>query len=130
MAAASAPRGLSRAGKRVCVLERGREVLPGEFPSRFPELKNEFLVRGRKYSAGSPAALYDVRLGDDMHVVVANGLGGGSLVNGGVALAPRSARVRRPRLARPDRAGRHCSTKATPAPIGGCARPATRAPPR
>ncbi len=79
---------LSRAGKRVCVLERGREVLPGEFPSRFPELKNEFLVRGRKYSAGSPAALYDVRLGDDMHVVVANGLGGGSLVNGGVALRP------------------------------------------
>lgn len=83
---------LSRAGKRVCVLERGREILPGEFPSRFPDLKNEFLVRGRKYSAGSPTALYDVRLGDDMHVVVANGLGGGSLVNGGVALRP-DARV-------------------------------------
>lgn len=83
---------LSRAGKRVCVLERGREILPGEFASRFPELKNEFLVRGRKYSAGSATALFDVRLGDDMHVVVANGLGGGSLVNGGVSLRP-NARV-------------------------------------
>ncbi|MGQ0671597.1 MAG: GMC family oxidoreductase N-terminal domain-containing protein [Hyphomicrobium sp.] len=79
---------LSRAGKRVCVLERGREILPGEFAARFPDLKNEFLVRGRKYSAGSPTALYDVRIGEDMHVVVANGLGGGSLVNGGVALRP------------------------------------------
>jgi cholesterol oxidase len=79
---------LSRAGKKVCVLERGREILPGEFASRFPDLKNEFLVRGRKYSAGSPTALFDVRLGDDMHVVVANGLGGGSLVNGGVSLRP------------------------------------------
>lgn len=81
---------LSRAGKRVAVLERGREVMPGDFAARFPDLKNEFLVRGKKYSAGSPTALYDVRLGEDMHVVVANGLGGGSLVNGGVALRPNS----------------------------------------
>ena len=83
---------LSRAGKKVAVLERGREFQPGDFPSRFPELKNEFQVRGRKYGTGSASALYDVRLGEDMHVLVACGLGGGSLINGGVALRP-DARV-------------------------------------
>ena len=79
---------LSRAGKRVAVLERGREILPGEFPARFPELRNELQVHGRRVRTGSDAALYDVRLGDDMHVLVGCGLGGGSLVNAGVALRP------------------------------------------
>ncbi|MGD9805742.1 MAG: GMC oxidoreductase [Hyphomicrobiaceae bacterium] len=79
---------LARAGKRVCVLERGREFLTGEFPSRFPEMRGEMQVNGRRMSFGKPTALYDVRLGDDMHVLVACGLGGGSLVNAGVALRP------------------------------------------
>ncbi len=81
---------LARAGKRVAVLERGREVLTGEFPSRFPDLKNELRVRGRRVSMGPDTALFDVRLGEDMHVVVGNGVGGGSLVNAGVALRPDS----------------------------------------
>ena len=79
---------LARAGKRVAVLERGREFLTGEFPSRFPELKAEFRVRGKSYGMGSDTALYDVRLGEDMHVLVGCGLGGGSLVNAGVSLRP------------------------------------------
>jgi len=83
---------LSRAGKRVCVLERGREVLTGEFPSRFPDLKNELQVTGKRMRTGPSSALYDVRLGEDMHVLVGCGLGGGSLVNAGVALRP-DARV-------------------------------------
>src|SRR5690606_4465188 len=37
---------------------------------------------------GSETALYDVRVGEDIHVVVGRGLGGGSLVNAGVALRP------------------------------------------
>ncbi|MEZ5854904.1 MAG: GMC family oxidoreductase N-terminal domain-containing protein [Hyphomicrobiaceae bacterium] len=79
---------LARAGKRVCVIERGREIQTGEFPSRFPEMRNEMQIRGRRTSFGKPTALYDVRLGEDMHVLVACGLGGGSLVNAGVALRP------------------------------------------
>ena len=84
---------LSRAGKRVAVLERGREVLTGEFPGEFPDLKNE-LQRARQAACGRARrrALYDVRVGEDMHVLVACGLGGGSLVNAGVALRP-DARV-------------------------------------
>lgn len=79
---------LSRAGKRVAVLERGKEYLPGDFPAKFPDLKNELQVRGRKYGMGPATGLYDVRVGEDMHVLVACGLGGGSLVNAGVALRP------------------------------------------
>jgi len=83
---------LSRMGLSVAVLERGREYLTGEFPSRFPELRNAFQVSAANWRTGSPTALFDVRLGEDMHVLLGCGLGGGSLVNAGVALRP-DARV-------------------------------------
>jgi cholesterol oxidase len=79
---------LARAGLRVAVLERGREVVPGEFPARFPELRHEVQVTAKSWRMGRATALYDVRLGADMHVIVGCGLGGGSLINGGVALRP------------------------------------------
>lgn len=81
---------LARGGKRVAVLERGREFATGEFPSRFPDLRKEMRVTSRSFSSGPETALYDVRLGEDMHVLVGCGLGGGSLVNAGVALRPDS----------------------------------------
>ncbi len=83
---------LSRAGKRVAVLERGREIATGAFPQKFSELRSEFQVTGKSFRTGSEQAIYDVRLGRDMHVLVACGLGGGSLVNAGVSLVP-DARV-------------------------------------
>ena len=83
---------LSRAGKKIAVLERGREVLTGQFPTRFSDLKNEMQVTGKRLRTGPSSALFDVRLGDDMHVLVGCGLGGGSLINAGVALQP-DARV-------------------------------------
>ena len=79
---------LARAGLRVAVLERGREVITGEFPARFPEMRKEMRVTGNNIAVGSEQGLYDVRLGDDMHVLVGCGLGGGSLINAGVALRP------------------------------------------
>jgi len=79
---------LARTGKRVAVLERGREFVTGEFPSRFPDLRTEMQVTGKRLRTGSAAGLYDVRLGDDMHVLVGCGVGGGSLINAGVALRP------------------------------------------
>lgn len=83
---------LARAGKRVCVLERGREFATGEFPARFPDLKSQMQLHSRRGRTGPETALYDVRLGEHMHVLVGCGLGGGSLVNAGVALRP-DARV-------------------------------------
>ncbi len=43
---------LARAGKRVCVLERGREFVTGEFPSRFPDLRGEMQLTGKRMRVG------------------------------------------------------------------------------
>ena len=83
---------LARAGFAVAVLERGREFQTGEFPSKFPDISRNFQVTRARSKTGPENALYDVRLGEDMHVLVGCGLGGGSLINAGVALRP-DARV-------------------------------------
>ena len=62
----------ARAGKSVAVLERGREFVTGEFPARFPEMRRELQVRGRRLRVGSAVALYDVRLGEDMNITEAD----------------------------------------------------------
>ena len=67
----------------------------GEFPQKFGELKNEFQVTGKNFRTGSEQAIYDVRLGKDMHVLVGCGLGGGSLINAGVTLRPDLGRLRK-----------------------------------
>jgi len=79
---------LARAKQRVCVLERGREVPVGSFPSRLPDLRREFQVHDGKKRSGSATGLYDMRIGPDINVLVGCGLGGGSLINAGVALRP------------------------------------------
>ncbi len=79
---------LARMGYSVCVLERGREFVPGSFPARFPDMKNELFIHGRKHALGSETALFDFCHGKDMHVLTGTGLGGGSLVNAAVALRP------------------------------------------
>jgi cholesterol oxidase len=74
---------------RVGVLERGRHWRPGEFPSRFAELPGH--LRIARQSSGvvhGHEGLLDLRLGEDVMALVANGLGGGSLINAGVLLEP------------------------------------------
>lgn len=83
---------LARAGKRVAVFERGREYVTGEFPARFPDLKNDMQITTKHLRTGPATGLFDVRVGEDMHVLIGCGLGGGSLVNAGVTLRP-DARV-------------------------------------
>ena len=83
---------LARAGRRVCVIERGKEFLTGEFPARLPEIRRELQLNGGSLRSGSRTGLFDFRLGADIHVLTGCGLGGGSLVNAGVALKP-DARV-------------------------------------
>ena len=83
---------LARAGQSVCVIEKGKEFLTGEFPSRLPEIRRELQLNGARLRSGSPTGLFDFRLGADIHVLVGCGLGGGSLINAGVALKP-DARV-------------------------------------
>jgi cholesterol oxidase len=83
---------LARAGQSVCVIEKGKEFPTGTFPSRLPELRRELQLNGGKMRSGSRTGLFDFRLGADIHVLVGCGLGGGSLINAGVALKP-DARV-------------------------------------
>lgn len=79
---------LARCGRRVAVLERGREFALGDFPDRIGEAQQEFQTTLDGRTLGSELALYDLRMGEDMHVLVGCGLGGGSLINANVALPP------------------------------------------
>jgi choline dehydrogenase-like flavoprotein len=76
---------------QVCVLERGEEYLPGEFPADPGELPRHVRIGNQAGGtvAGFHEGLFDLRLGPDVAALVANGLGGGSLINAGVMLAPR-----------------------------------------
>jgi len=76
----------ARAGQSVCVLERGREFLPGEFPDTQLELVRETQTLTPAGHVGSRTALVDVRLDKDMNVLQGCGLGGTSLINANVAL--------------------------------------------
>ncbi|MEJ5999632.1 alpha/beta fold hydrolase [Paucibacter soli] len=71
---------------RIALLERGREYLPGAFPARLADLPGAVRFSGPGFQApkGRREGLFDIRLGPDMTVVLANGLGGGSLINAGV----------------------------------------------
>lgn len=83
---------LARCGRKVAILERGREFLPGDFPENAMRASLETQVNGPHGRAGSATALFDVRVGKDIHVMMACGLGGTSLINANVCLAP-DARV-------------------------------------
>jgi cholesterol oxidase len=79
---------LARCGRRVAVLERGREFLPGDFPDRATAAGKEMQITGPRLRMGSRTGLFDIRLGDDIHVMMACGLGGTSLINANVCLPP------------------------------------------
>ncbi len=81
---------LSRAGRRVCLLERGREVLPGAYPNTLAAATAEVQVATAKDGWLSPGTLgmMELRISDDMTVISGCGLGGGSLVNANVAIIP------------------------------------------
>lgn len=80
----------SRHFDKVVVLERGLEYLPGQFPSYTADLPAHVRVDstvGGKLQ-GNPEGLFDLKLGAHVSALVANGLGGGSLINAGVMLEP------------------------------------------
>ena len=78
-------------GLSVCVLEKGKERQPGEYPESNAELRRDCAVEhyslGRLSGDVRGGALYDVSLGRDMSVLSGSGLGGGSQVNASVSLA-------------------------------------------
>ena len=67
---------LSRAGKRVCVLERGQERWPGEYPNTLTGLLAHAQVRSSVGVVGKRDAFFDFRLEEGAYVWVGCGLGG------------------------------------------------------
>ena len=79
---------MARAGKRVCLLEKGREIRPGEFPRTLDESSPQLQLHTKKGHVGNHSALFDVFVGDGMSVVKGCGLGGTSLINANVSIEP------------------------------------------
>src|SRR5258708_15700832 len=79
---------MARAGQQVCLLERGKEFQPGEFPESESQVFAETQVTSDSGHLGWRHGLYDFRLNNEVDVVVGCGLGGGSLINANVAMRP------------------------------------------
>src|ERR1700744_6124645 len=86
--AAIAASRLGRAGRRVCVPERGREFLPGEYPATLGQAAEQMQLDTPEGRIGPVTGLYDMRVNADINVFVGCGLGATSLVNANVALRP------------------------------------------
>ena len=70
------------------MLERGREFLPGEFPASLIAAQKETQISWARKRIGSAMALFDVRAGRDVHVLLGCGVGGTSMINANVCLNP------------------------------------------
>lgn len=77
---------LARAGRRVCLLERGKELVPGEYPATGPEAQREMQIDFPDCHVGPRTGLYDMRVNEELSVFQGCGLGGTSLVNANVSL--------------------------------------------
>lgn len=86
---------MARAGQSVCVLERGKERWPGEFPVETGDALDQVHYSGefapgwlpkKLVNGGDPTAMYHLIFGNGQNAVVGNGLGGTSLINANVYL--------------------------------------------
>jgi cholesterol oxidase len=69
-------------GRSLCILERGREWIPGTFPDNFEDIVKAARAPQR------PLGLYDYHLHREVDVFVGSGLGGTSLINANVVIQP------------------------------------------
>ena len=79
---------LARAGRRICILERGNEIQPGEYPDTLPQVVREMQTDSPAAQTGNGTGLYDFHINEDVSVLAGCGLGGTSLINAGVSLRP------------------------------------------
>ena len=77
---------LARAGAEVCLLERGREIRPGEYPDTLPEGGREMQANTPGGHVGSRTGMFEFHINDDINVLKGCGLGGTSLINANVSL--------------------------------------------
>ncbi|MEO8146682.1 MAG: GMC family oxidoreductase N-terminal domain-containing protein [Bacteroidia bacterium] len=79
---------LSRAGMQVCLLEKGKEFRPGEYPWDLDDAAKEMQVNTDKKHIGSKTGLYEFYMGKEMSVFKGCALGGTSNVNANVSIEP------------------------------------------
>lgn len=79
---------LAEAGADVCVLERGREFAAGAFPRKLDDILDNVQIDNTWFGRGHRLGLYNCYIGSDLDVVVGCGLGGTSLINANVTIAP------------------------------------------
>ncbi len=91
---------LSRAGIRVCLLERGREILPGNYPDTEARAAKETQFHTAEGHLGSRLGLFDFHVNKEMNALVGCGLGGTSLINANVSLRAVPAVWKNPRWPR------------------------------
>ncbi|KAL7815959.1 FAD/NAD(P)-binding domain-containing protein [Trichoderma aethiopicum] len=86
---------MARAGESVCLLERGEERWPGEYPTTTMEAAKQFRLTGDftpssfggvGVDSGNTTGMYHLFFGRDQSALVGNGLGGTSLINSNVFL--------------------------------------------
>ena len=80
-----------RSDQRICMLERGKEWIPGTFPDTFANVSGDAranLMGPTKGQVTKPLGLFNLMINDEVNVLTGNGLGGGSLVNASIALRP------------------------------------------
>lgn len=79
---------LSRAGREVCLLERGEELLPGEYPHNLITAQKDFQIRTDSKHIGPKTGMFDLHVHDGISILVGCGLGGTSLINANVSIKP------------------------------------------
>ncbi|MCS4436917.1 GMC family oxidoreductase N-terminal domain-containing protein [Aquiflexum gelatinilyticum] len=78
---------MSRLGKSVCLFEKGKEFLPGQFPDSLAEATKEMTLNvGKEHKEKN--GLYEFTIGEGISVLKGCGLGGTSLINANVSIKP------------------------------------------
>ncbi|MGO8996937.1 MAG: alpha/beta fold hydrolase [Polyangiaceae bacterium] len=73
---------------RIALLERGKELQPGEYPETELEALAQLQTTREGKHEGSETGLFDFHLNEEINVLVGCGLGGTSLINANVSILP------------------------------------------
>ncbi|MFT5301467.1 MAG: cholesterol oxidase [Mariniblastus sp.] len=82
-----------RNNHRICMIERGKEWVPGTFPDTFANVSGNarsVLAGPTKGQITQPLGLFNLMMNDEVNILSGSGLGGGSLINASIALRPHS----------------------------------------
>ena len=85
---------------RICMIERGKEWVPGTFPDTFANVSGNarsVLAGPTKGQMTQPLGLFNLMMNDEVNILSGSGLGGGSLINASIALRPHKEVFEQPR---------------------------------